>query len=152
MRERDHRDTRVRALGLKVCAAIGGEAIAAHLSAQQLQQLVLHGRSGDAPADAAAMVSEAFWAFLIARQDRVCDVLAELRATEQRELYKPLLMQHIKETYEAVFGSSDEQMDGAFGPGRPDFRAALGAPRAVSREMRRELISHRWGCACGMWA
>ena len=103
------KDKHVRTASLKVCAAAtDAEGLARRVTSQELQQLVLHGRASDVPANLQAFVGDVFWAYLIARQQHMPEVLAELRVVDQRELYEPLLAMHPSEMYEAVYGDGSE--------------------------------------------
>jgi hypothetical protein len=90
------KDKAVRIAALRVCALIGGDDGAArHLSAQHVQQIILHGSADGMPEEQRAFAADTFLGFMVVRQAQPLEALSELHVESQLPLYTPLLKMHI---------------------------------------------------------
>ena len=61
------------------------------------------GAGPDESGELRGFAGDVVWAYLVARQERLPEALAELRVCEQLRLYEPLLRTHAAETFAAIF-------------------------------------------------
>ena len=78
--------------------------LGSRLSAEQLHLLVLHGASSpDAPAAQRELVEDAFWDWMVVRQEEPVAALRELGVINHLKVYEPILRRHAESLFLAAF-------------------------------------------------